>query len=86
MNKHGKVYLIRLPLHPDIMKIENEFMPDFNRKMIALDSITEGYYDMTPFNSNYKYVDGNHLYKDSGKDVTFKIANWIKNVQLAKNK
>ena len=34
-----------------------------------------------PNNSEYIYTDGNHLYKESGKIVTEKIAHWIKNIE-----
>jgi len=79
---HGKVYLVRLPVDPGMMKIEDEFMPRFNDKMKALLPLADGYFDMTPFNGDYQYVDGNHLYKNSGKDVSLKIGKWIKEKQL----
>jgi len=80
LNQHGNVYLVRLPLHPDMMDIDNLLMPDFNEKIEQLAPQTKGYYDMTIFNDEFSYTDGNHLYKESGKIVTNKIAKWIKEI------
>lgn len=78
LGKYGKVYLVRLPVHDKIMEIENTLMPDFNEKIKELVPWSNGYFDMTPLNMNFEYTDGNHLYKDSARLVTEKIANWIK--------
>jgi len=77
LNNFGEVYLIRLPIHHRMMKVENDLMPDFNHKIEALIPMTNGYLDMTIFNNDYHYIDGNHLYKSSGKKVSEKIAQWI---------
>jgi hypothetical protein len=75
--QQGKVYLVRLPIHPVVMEIENRYMPDFNKKMKEVIEISDGYIDFTPKNSNYQYHDGNHLYKTSSNIVSLEIANWI---------
>lgn len=77
LNKHGQVFLVRLPIHPDMMTIENKLMPDFNQKIQSLKSKNNGYLDLTPYNSDFKYTDGNHLYKKSGKVVSKKVAEWM---------
>lgn len=78
LKQYGEVYLVRLPIHPKMMEIEEELMPDFNRLINNLSSDFDvKYLDMTPSNSNYLYTDGNHLYKSSGKDVSLEIAQWI---------
>lgn len=77
LNKHGQVFLVRLPIHPDMMAIENKLMPDFNKKIQLLKSKNNGYLDLTPYNSDYIYTDGNHLYKNSGKIVSKKVAEWM---------
>ena len=80
LNQHGNVYLVRLPLHPDMMVIDNLLMPDFNEKIEQLAPLSKGYFDMTVYNDEFSYTDGNHLYKSSGKIVTDKIAQWIKEI------
>jgi len=77
LKQYGKVFLVQLPIDPGIMEIEQEFLPDFN--IIIKRSLPEGinYYDMTPLNKDFIYTDGNHLYKDSGAEVSELVANWI---------
>ena len=77
LKNHGEVYLVRLPIHPKIMQIEYELMPDFNDKIKEAISISSGYLDLTIRNNNYKYTDGNHLYKDSATEVSRIIGEWL---------
>ncbi len=81
LNKHGDVYLVRLPVDPGIMNVENEYLPDFNSRIESLFPLVSGYFDITKYNSNFNYVDGNHLYKKSGREVSFKVARWIEEIQ-----
>lgn len=75
----GEVYLVRLPVHPGMMAIDRRQMPDFNERMEALsDSLGAPYLDLTPSNADYRYTDGNHLWKESGAEVSRRLARWIK--------
>lgn len=86
LNKHGKVYLVRLPVSSELMEIEGEFMPDFNTIIEPAIEKTEGYLDLTPMNKDFIYTDGVHLNKSSGKVVSSKIATWIKSIEDAHKK
>ncbi|AUP79342.1 hypothetical protein [Flavivirga eckloniae] len=77
LKKHGEVYLVRLPIHPKIMQIENELMPNFDNDIKEVVSLTRGYLDLTNRNSDFNYTDGNHLHKTSGKIVSEIVASWI---------
>jgi hypothetical protein len=77
LKNHGKVILVRLPVHKEIFKIEQKYMPSFNDKITELSPIVDSYYDMTIDNNNYIYTDGNHLYKESSKIVSKKISDFI---------
>lgn len=79
LNSYGHVYLVRLPVHKQMMEIENELMPEFDDLIQGLVPSTSGYLDMTLDNKKYNYIDGNHLHKESGKTVSEKIGLWIKN-------
>src|SRR5690606_38478858 len=35
LSKHGKVYLVRVPVYHEMLSLENELMPDFDAKMEA---------------------------------------------------
>ena len=76
---YGDVYLVRLPIHPKIMEVENDFMPDFNIKIKDAVSMSSGYLDLSSMNNEFIYTDGNHLYKDSGIRVSELIGQWILN-------
>lgn len=77
LNQHGKVYLVRLPIHPQMLKIETEFMPDFEAKIKKAKTICSAYLDMTYLNDKLLFTDGNHLSKTSGQKVSKIIAEWI---------
>lgn len=84
LKKHGQVFLVRLPIHEKMMDIENQLMPDFEQKIEGVIHIADGYYDFTTANNSYTYVDGNHLYKVSGRQVSMEIANLIKQFEIRK--
>ena len=77
LKDHGDVYLVRLPIHPKIMEIENELMPNFNNDVKEAIALTSGYLDLTHKNYDFNYTDGNHLHKASGKIVSEIMASWI---------
>lgn len=77
LNQYGEVYLVRLPVHPEMMTIENELLPFFQDSIEDVIDASSGYLDLTVQNSDFTYTDGNHLHKSSGKVVSGKIADWI---------
>ncbi len=77
LKAHGKVYIVRLPVSPEIFEIDQALMPDFNSIIQPIVSLSDGYLDMTNDNPVYEYTDGNHLWKSSGRLVSQKVANWI---------
>jgi hypothetical protein len=78
LNAYGKVYLVRLPVDPDLMKVENTLMPDFDAVIQKAIETSDGYLNFSTYNSDYKYTDGVHLNKESGEKLSSEIANWIK--------
>lgn len=87
LQSHGKVYLVRLPAQQQIFKMEDELMPGFDNTIneIALKQQV-GYLNFKNMENNYQYVDGNHLYQRSGKQVSYIVANWIAGKGINKNK
>jgi len=75
---HGKVYMVRLPIHPKMFEIELKLLPEFNKIISPIAKMTNGYLDMSNENNCFQYTDGNHLYKKSGQLVSKEIAEWIK--------
>ncbi|SHJ10032.1 hypothetical protein [Flavobacterium terrae] len=74
---HGDVYLLRMPIHPDFFKLEQKLMPQFNEVISEIVPLTNGYLDLTTTNSKYTYIDGIHLWKESGLLVSEVVANWV---------
>jgi hypothetical protein len=81
LKKHGRVYLIRLPIHPSIMAIEDELMPDFNNKIQKAVESSNGYLNLTSYNKEMSYTDGNHLDLKSAKHVSEKVKNWVQGLK-----
>lgn len=84
LQNHGTVYLVRLPVSPKLMEIENQLISDFNTLLKPIAAQTSGYLDLSAKNSFYAYTDGVHLQKASGKIVSEEIAVWIKTIKLQK--
>jgi hypothetical protein len=75
LSKHGKVFLVRLPIHEKIFEAENSYMPDFSSKMSSVsEEFGVGYLDLTEYNDDVQYTDANHLWKESGRRMSELIA------------
>ena len=77
LNSKGKVFLVRLPVHSEMLQIENEYTPDFDRHISTAIDKTDGYLDMTTIEKCYDFTDGNHLSRQSANDVSLEIGRWI---------
>lgn len=78
LQKHGRVYLVRLPVHQRMFDMEDELMPDFDDKISGLAKQTNvKYLNFKLLKNNYDFVDGHHLYKTSGKRVSAFVAEWV---------
>lgn len=82
LQQHGAVYLVRLPVSSGMVEIEEEFMPDFNEKIQQAKQKASNYLDLTQSEAEYIYTDGNHLFKESGIDVSRDIAKFIQQSKL----
>lgn len=77
LSTYGKVYFVRLPIHPELMKVEEEYMPDFNDMIKQMEVMGYKYLDITNQNGSFVYTDGNHLCKKSAEEVSVLISDWI---------
>jgi hypothetical protein len=81
LKQFGKVYIVRLPTHPKMMAIDDKLVPKLGKLLQDLSQTYQvPYLDLTPRNAAYQYIDGNHLYKDSGRVVSQEIADWISDI------
>lgn len=73
--EHGEVYLVRIPVIDKMLEIENEIVPDFDKRMDAVAKDYQiPYINMMPLNKEYDYTDGNHLTVISGKKFSVDLA------------
>jgi hypothetical protein len=77
LSEHGKVYMVRLPVSDEMLAMEKEFMPQFNDRVRSVIPYLDGYYDMTLLPNEFSFIDGNHLFQESGYDVSDMIGKWI---------
>jgi len=67
LNQHGRVLLVRIPVHTDMLFIENELMPHFDQIIMDLAERTNTpYLNYSLSGDDYFYNDGIHLNKESG--------------------
>ena len=82
LKNYGDVYLVRLPVHNEMYKIETNYMCDFEIRIKSAINLSNGYLDMNKsVLQNYQFTDGNHLFKESAKDASIKIGKWIKQIK-----
>ena len=73
LKTHGEVILIRIPVDKRMLIIENQLDPVFNDRMRKISDIYDISY-LSYKDENYIFPDGNHLYKESGKKFSIKLA------------
>ena len=79
LQERGSVYMVTLPIHPELTELEAAIIPNFKDLMYKLSRETGApFLDLSQENQDYIYTDGMHLYKDSATEVSRKIASWIK--------
>lgn len=79
LKKHGKVFLVRLPINDKIMERQLKSFPDFDEKILKLAQKHDILYKNFKDSSNrFQYVDGSHLYKYSAAKISKELASWIK--------
>jgi len=87
LKNHGEVYLVRMPVHSSLLKIENSFDSEFNNRMINFANRNNlEYLNFTNDSIQYSYTDGNHLYIKDAKKYSIRLAEKIKHFQNIDNK
>lgn len=80
LQKHGTVYLVRIPTAKEMLDIENQIYPDLNQKITSIaQKYNLNYFDFSLEYEIYQTTDGNHLYKPYAKKFTQALCDSIKN-------
>ncbi|MCB9223356.1 MAG: hypothetical protein R2780_11555 [Crocinitomicaceae bacterium] len=78
LKEHGKVYLVRFPVHEEIISFEKEMMPEFDQLMEELSvEFDVDYFNFVSDSKKYNYSDGNHFIKSSAVKFSIEVANRI---------
>ena len=75
--RNAEIYLIRLPIHEDLLKIEEDYFPDFDELLMSLTNSNTLYINLKDERENVIFNDGNHLNKVSSKIISERIAEII---------
>ena len=79
LKSFGRVYLVRIPLDPGLAEVEAEYLPEFDTLMRTCAMRNDvPYLNYLSENELYQTTDGNHLYKESAKLFSQKLAADIK--------
>lgn len=71
LQEHGTVYLVRMPCGEGIFGLEKEYFPEFDTLLTDLSEKNQWpLIDLTTQKAEYRYTDGNHLYKGSVPALT----------------
>lgn len=79
LKQYGNVYLCRVPVHKEMLEIENEKWTSFDDDIKKIsDSHGVPYFSFVNDVDKYHTIDGNHLYKDDGALFTKNLCDSIK--------
>ena len=85
LKARGQVYLVRIPLDHRLAEIEHEYLPEFDQLMEKCSAETDvPYLNYFADNELYQTTDGNHLYKESAKLFSKKLAEDIRKHMLTR--
>jgi hypothetical protein len=78
LKEYGDVYLVRLPIYKKFQELEQEFLPEFDSLMMDLSSRNKtDYINFFNHKNNYLFLDGHHIWKESGAEVSLLLAKEI---------
>jgi hypothetical protein len=71
---HGRVWMIRMPVHPEVLALEDDYWPDFNDAMAEL-ARSHGveYFDYSREDDTFQTYDGSHLLGESARAFTRRL-------------
>ena len=75
MQKHGKVYLVRMPIDLDFVAVENSFYKDFDKdinKIAVSNNVSYFNFNVSDKHTSFKTYDGHHLDKHGGLFLFYK--------------
>jgi hypothetical protein len=79
LQKHGKVYFVRLPVAPEFYALENSSLPNYSDLVGALQAkYNVPYFDLQPLHSEVVFNDGHHINKQYSEYITKALADSVR--------
>lgn len=79
LKSKGDVFLVRMPVHYEILNIENKLDLLFDLKIYNLSQeFSISYFNFNDNNKKYQFKDGIHLTVESAQELSKDLANRIK--------
>lgn len=79
LSMYGRVYLVRMPVSKELKSIEDNFVQDFDERILKLSKkMNTEYLNFSQSYDRFIFTDGNHLYKESAKKFSVLLSNQIK--------
>ncbi|SFT41584.1 hypothetical protein SAMN04489724_0658 [Algoriphagus locisalis] len=86
LKERGDVYLVRMPLHTDILKIEEQVVIDFDQKIHELSNLFDvPFFDYSKSVNVFEFKDGLHLDKKSAENFSNQLVERISRFEELKN-
>ncbi len=78
LSKHGRVYMVRLPISEEFYSLENEHFKGFSSRMNLLaEEMNVPYWDMVALQDSVQYNDGHHINRYYAPYISSRISQWI---------
>lgn len=78
LKEKGDVYMVRLPMHKDILERQENALPQFEQMMNDISTEKNiPYFSFINDSHHYLYSDGSHLTPESARKISIDIANKI---------
>lgn len=78
LQTHGRVYLVRLPIHSEILGMENQIWPNFSVDLMSWGKEFDApVFDFSNKSNRFTYTDGNHLHSSSSRKISKEIGRLI---------
>jgi hypothetical protein len=83
LQKHGKVYVVRLPISKAIYDIEKQILPEFDQVIQGVVSkMNVPYNDLNGASALFQYKDGHHIGHESAFDCSDSVARWVMELKM----
>ncbi|MEK6153514.1 hypothetical protein WIW50_09650 [Flavobacteriaceae bacterium 3-367] len=85
LNKHGEVFMLRMPIDDDLLQIENAYWENFDKDMDKLSKkLHVGYINFNTSENRFQTYDGIHIDKFAGVPFTENLCDSISSMLKAR--